>query len=152
VYGVDAAAILQVTERLNLYAAVVWLPKQEYLDYIVNQGGDDLSGYELPRAPEWSAIASLTYRWPLANHGELSGRIEYSYRSAFFYTLSNLATESQPAYGLLNLYLRFEPERANWYAFASGRNLTDEDYYHQAFIQAAPGYPDTYEVGVGFRF
>jgi iron complex outermembrane receptor protein len=152
VYGVDAAAVLQVTERLNLSAAVVWLPKREYLEYIVSQGGDDLSGYELPRAPEWSTIASLTYSWPLPNHGELSGRIEYSYRSAFFYTQDNLATDSQPAYGLLNLYLRFEPERANWYAFASGRNLTDEDYFHQAFIQSAPGYPDTYEVGVGFRF
>jgi outer membrane receptor protein involved in Fe transport len=93
----------------------------------------------------------ITYRWPLVTTANHRPR-QYSYRSGFFYTLDNLATESQPAYGLLNLLLRFEPAQANWYAFASGRNLTDEDYFHQVFIQAAPGYPDTYEVGVGFRF
>ena len=152
VYGIDAAASLQATDRLSVTAAFVWLPKREYVDYIGSEDGQDLSGYELPRAPEWSAIASITYRRPLAHYGELTGRVEYSYRSGFFYTLDNLAAEAQAAYGLLNLLLRFEPPQANWYAFASGRNLTDEDYFHQVFIQAAPGYPDTYEVGVGFRF
>jgi iron complex outermembrane receptor protein len=152
VYGIDAAASLQATARLSLTAAFVWLPKREYGEYIVSEDGQDLSGYELPRAPEWSAIGSIAYRWPLAHYGELTGRVEYSYRSGFFYTLDNLATEAQVAYGLLNLLLRFEPPQANWYAFAAGRNLTNEDYYHQVFIQAAPGYPDTYEVGVGVRF
>jgi len=82
----------------------------------------------------------------------LTGRLEYSYRSAFFYTLYNVAAEAQGAYGLLNLLLRYEPAEANWYVFAAGRNLTDEDYFHQVYIQAAPGYPDTWEVGLGFRF
>jgi iron complex outermembrane receptor protein len=152
VYGIDTAASLQATDRLSITAALVWLPKREYVEYIVSEGGEDLSGYELPRAPEWSVIASVTYRQPLAHHGELTGRVEYSYRSGFFYTLDNLATEAQEAYGLLNLLLRFEPPQANWYGFAAGRNLTNEDYFHQVFIQAAPGYPDTWEVGVGFRF
>lgn len=152
VYGIDVAANLQATDRLAVAAAVVWLPKREYVEYVVSQDGEDLSGYELPRAPEWSAIGSITYRRPLADYGEFTGRIEYSYRSRFFYTLDNLATESQPAYGLLNLLLRYQPAQANWYVFAAGRNLTDEDYFHQVFIQAAPGYPDTYELGVGVRF
>jgi len=152
VYGIDAAAALQVTERLDLSAAVVWLPKREYLDYTVGQGGDDLSGFELPRAPEWSATLSMTYCRPLAHYGELTGRLEYGYRSAFFYTLYNVGTEAQGAYGLLSLLLRYEPAQANWYVFAAGRNLTDEDYFHQVYIQAAPGYPDTWEVGLGLRF
>ena len=155
VYGIDAATTLQATDRLTFTAAFVWLPKREYVEYVVSEDGQDLSGYELPRAPEWSVIGSLAYRWPLAHHGELSGRVEYSYRSEFVFTHEDLppgAQRSQGSYGLLNVYLRFEPERANWYAFAAGRNLTDEDYFHQVYIQAAPGYPDTYEVGVGVRF
>ncbi|MGK2926592.1 MAG: TonB-dependent receptor [Lysobacterales bacterium] len=151
VYGIDAVASLQAAERLSLAAAFVWLPKREYVEF-VTRNGEDLSGYELPRAPEWSMIGSLTYRRPLAHYGEFTTRLEYSYRSGFFYTLDNVATESQGAYGLLNLLLRFEPAQANWYAFATGRNLTDEDYFHQVFIQSTPGYPDTYEVGVGIRF
>jgi len=152
VNGIDVAASLQATDRLSLAAALIWLPKREYVDYVVNEDSRDLSGNKLPRAPEWSAVGSISYRWPLAQYGELTGRLEYSYRSEFFYTQDNLATEKQEAYGLLNLYLGFEPQRGDWYAFATGRNLTDEDYFHQVFIQSAPGYPDTYEVGIGVRF
>jgi len=155
VYGIDASAGLQVTEGLSLSGALVWLPKREYVEYVVNEGGTDLSGYELPRAPEWSAIASVTYRRPLADRGELICRVEYSYRSGFIFTHENLppgARRSQEPYGLLNLHLRFEPERGNWYLFFSGNNLADTDYFQQVYIQAAPGYPNTYEVGAGFRF
>ena len=54
--------------------------------------------------------------------------------------------------GLLNLLLRFEPPGERWYAFASGRNLTNEYYFHQILFQSSPGYPDTYEIGAGYRF
>lgn len=155
VYGVDAAATLQATDRLSLSSAVVWLPRREYVEYVVSSDSQNLSGYDLPRAPEWSVIGSLSYRQPLAHYGQLTGRVEFSYRSDFIFTYDGLpdsGQRSQDSYGLLNLYLRFEPEQANWYAFAAGRNLTNADYFHQVYIQAAPGYPDTYEVGVGVRF
>jgi outer membrane receptor protein involved in Fe transport len=152
VYGIDAAASLQATAQLSLTAAFVWLPKREYGEYIVSEDGQDLSGYELPRAPEWSAIGSITYRWPLAHYGELTGRVEYSYRSGFFYTLDNLATESQPAYGLLNLLLRFEPPQANWYAFAAGRNLTDGTTITRCSSRRRQATRIPMRVGVGVRF
>jgi iron complex outermembrane receptor protein len=154
VYGIDAASILQVSDRLSVSAAFVWLPKREYGEYIVDEGRD-LSGQDLPRAPEWSVLASLAYRWPLAQRGEFTGRVEYSYRSGYFFTYDELPDPgqlSQGPYGLLNLYLGFEPANAHWYAFASGHNLTDEAYFHQVYIQSAPGYPRSYEVGVGLRF
>jgi outer membrane receptor protein involved in Fe transport len=59
---------------------------------------------------------------------------------------------SQEAFSLLNLFLNFEPESKNWYVFASGRNLRNADYYNQVFLQASPGYPATYEAGLGYRF
>jgi hypothetical protein len=39
-----------------------------------------------------------------------------------------------------------------WYVFASGRNLTNQDYFNAIFLQSSPGYPDTYEMGVGYHF
>ena len=155
VYGIDAAATLRATDRLSVSMAFVWLPKREYVEYLGHDAGTDLSGAELPRAPEWSGLATLTYTRSLAEFGELSGRVEFSYRSGFVFTYDEMpdpGQRSQGPYGLLNLYLGFEPAQGDWYAFATGRNLSDEDYYHQVYIQAAPGYPDTYEVGLGFRF
>lgn len=152
VYGLDLSGNLQMAEQLGLSGGLVWLPKREFVDYTSPRTGQDLSGNELSRAPEWSGIVSLHYRTPLAGRGELSARLEYAYRGKYYYTKENIESQSQAAHGLLNLLLRFEPIEGNWYAFASGRNLTDEDYFHQVFIQSTPGYPDTYEVGLGFRF
>lgn len=152
VYGLDLSADLQLSEQLDFSGGFVWLPKREFVDYTSPRTGENLSGNELSRAPEWSAIASLNYHRPLGRHGQFSALLQYYYRSKFYYTKENLESQSQGAHGLVNLLLRFEPNEGNWYAFASGRNLTDQDYYHQVFLQSTPGYPDTYEVGLGFRF
>lgn len=152
VYGIDLAASLQRTERLDFSTGIVWLPKREFVDYTSSRTGEDLSGNQLRMAPEWSGTAAIRYRWPLADRGEFSARVEYNYRSKYYYTKENSESESQGAHGLLNLLLRFEPASASWYAFATGRNLTDEDYYHQVLLQSTPGYPLTWEVGLGLRF
>jgi outer membrane receptor protein involved in Fe transport len=78
--------------------------------------------------------------------------LEYSYRSEYFYTPENVPEFAQPGFGLLNASLRFEAASSAWFVFASGRNLTDEDYFTAVFLQSSPGYPDTYEIGVGMRF
>ena len=72
--------------------------------------------------------------------------------SDYFYTADNLAPYWQDSLGLLNLFFSFESADESWYAFASGRNLTSEDYFAQVFLQSSPGYPDTYEIGAGYRF
>lgn len=60
--------------------------------------------------------------------------------------------QQQDGFALLNVLLNFDPADSRWYLFASGRNLTDEDYFTQVFIQSSPGYPTTYEAGFGLRF
>ena len=99
----------------------------------------------------WSAAAAVTYTQPVRQLGDFSARIEYSYRSRYYFTRENTSNFEQDGFGLLNLLLRFE-SNDGWYAFASGRNLTSEDYFNQVFLQSNPGYPDTYEIGAGYRF
>ena len=150
-YGIDAEAILEISDRLTVSGGGIWMPKREFLQFI-DGSGEDLSGNQVVRAPEWAASAAIAYRQPLGDLGRLSARIEYAYRSSYFFTPNNDPANEQESFGLLNLLLEFESADNRWYAFASGRNLTNEDYFHQIFFQSSPGYPDAYEVGVGCRF
>lgn len=152
IYGVDVDARFRVSDRVNFSGGVVWLPKREFVEYRNDLDGDTLSGNDVTRAPEWTAVAAMDYAHPLGDRGTLAVRLEYNYRSDFFYTTDNNPQFAQDAFSLLNLFLSFEPNGKKWYLFASGRNLGNADYYNQVFLQASPGYPDTYEAGFGYRF
>ena len=151
-YGLDVEFDFQASERFYVSAGAVWLPKREFVDFDDNSTGESLTGNELVRAPEWTVTGAIDYEHPLLDLGALSARLEYNYRSGYFYTPDNVPEFSQDSFGLLNLFLRFEAANERWYLFASGRNLTGEDYFNQVFFQSSPGYPDTYEVGAGYRF
>ena len=152
IYGIDAEAVLQLAGRVSVSAAVVWLPKREFVEYRNDRTGDTLSGNKLTRAPEWTASTAIDYQLPLPCECALSARLEYNYRSDYFYTTDNDPLFAQDGFGLLNVYLQFEPTGAKWYVFGTGRNLGNEDYFNQVFLQASPGYPDTWEAGFGYRF
>jgi iron complex outermembrane recepter protein len=151
-YGLDVEFHFQASERFLVSAAAVWLPQREFVDFDENSTGESLTGNELVRAPEWTATGAFHYELPLHDLGALSARLEYNYRSGYFYTPDNDPDISQDGFGLLNLFLRFEAASESWYLFASGRNLAGEDYFNQIFFQSSPGYPATYEVGAGYRF
>lgn len=151
-YGIDAETDFQISERWSVQGGVVWLGKSEFVEYVNDELGDVLSGNDLVRSPEWSINAAVEYEQPLRDVGGLSARVEYSYRSDFYYTAENDPLFAQDGFGLLNAFVRFDAVSGRWYTFASGRNLTDEDYFNQVYLQASPGYPDTYEVGFGYRF
>jgi iron complex outermembrane receptor protein len=152
IYGIDTDGVFQITDRLTLTGGVVWLPKREFVEYRNDRTGDLLSGNKLTRAPEWTATAAINYEHALRRHGNLSVRLEYSYRSELFYTIDNDPLFAQDSTGLLNIFLNFASNSEKWKIFASGRNLGNVDYFNQVFLQSSPGYPDTYEMGIGYRF
>ena len=152
VAGLDLAAAVDVAERWTVSGALVWLPRREFVEFTSVEAGDIAPGNKLSRAAEWSGSASLGYRWPLRRLGRLSARLDYNYRSAFFFTGQNDPETMQGAFGLLNLFLRLESLDDRWYLFASGRNLADADYFEQIFIQSSPGRPATVELGFGLAF
>ena len=151
-YGIDAEGTFEISDRLTVTGGVVWMPKREFVEFTGDQSDETYSGNELVRAPEWATSTAITYEQPVRDLGTLSARLEYNYRSSIFFTKENNPVFAQDSFGLLNLLLRFESPNEQWYAFASGRNLTKEDYFHQVFFQSSPGYPDTYEIGAGYRF
>jgi iron complex outermembrane receptor protein len=152
IYGIDASGNVRITDRLILSAGLVFMPKREFDEFQSDSTGEDLSGNEISRAPAWTTTASISYSRPVAQLGALSATLQYNFRSDFYFSKENVPDMRQSSFGLWNLSLRFEPPSARWYLFASGRNLTDRDYFNQALIQSSPGYPDTYEAGFGVRF
>jgi iron complex outermembrane recepter protein len=150
--GIDAEGAFQVSDRVSVSGGGVWIPRRKFVRFLDDEIGESISGNKLILAPEWTATAAINYLHPVQNFGRVTGRLEYSYRSRYFFTKENDPQFAQPGFGLLNLYLRLEPANERWYLFASGRNLTNEDYFHQVFFQSSPGYPDNYEIGFGYRF
>ena len=152
IYGVDATGSCRIFDRLTVTGGVVWMPKREFVEFDSATTGDAYSGNKLSRAPEWTATAAVDYEYPWQGRGSVAWRVEYSYRSDFFFTAGNEPRFAQSGFGLLNVLVKFEPTTGKWYVFASGRNLADQDYFNSIFLQSSPGYPDTYEMGVGYRF
>lgn len=150
IQGIDVAAALDIGDGLTFSGGLVWTPIREFVDFTSMATGDVLSGNVLSRAPEWTSSVAIAYRRPLRAAGRFSVRASYAYRSEFFFTKENEPANSQEAFGLLDLVTQFEPNR-RWYVFASARNLLDEDYFTQAFIQSSPGRPAHYEVGFGLH-
>jgi iron complex outermembrane receptor protein len=151
-YGIDADGVFVVSDRWTISGGAVWMPKREFVRFDGDSSGESYSGNELALAPEWSANAALTYQQSVQRLGRLSARLEYSYRSSYFFTKENDPAYAQDAFGLLGVLLRLDSADGRWHAFASGRNLANADYFHQVFFQSSPGYPDTYEIGAGYRF
>ena len=151
IIGVDVAGNMQLGEHWAMSGGIVWMPRREFVEFSDDGDTGDLSGNDLSRAPEWLATAAVDYVYPLSPAGTLRCRVEYQYRSDFFFTKENNPLLAQPAFGLLNAFLRYEATDG-WYLFATARNVTDEAYFTQVFIQSSVGYPDTFEVGFGLDF
>ncbi len=152
IYGLDLSATASVGNHWGVSGAVVWLPEREFVDFTPTVGNAPLDGNVLTRAPEWSATAAIEYVSPPLAGGNLSARLDFSYRSETFYTKENLPSHSQGAFGVLDLFLRYESRQQHWYLFASARNMLDEAYFDQVFIQTSPGRPPSWEVGFGVRY
>jgi len=152
VYGIDTDGSFAISDAVTLSGGVVWLPKREFVEFVADGSDDDLSGNKLSRAPAWSGTTAITYTQPWQDFGIFSLRLEYNYRSSFYFSKENRPVEKQAGFGLLNVFLRFESMSEKWYVFATGRNLTDEPYFNQIFLQSSPGYPANYEVGFGLRY
>jgi iron complex outermembrane receptor protein len=119
-------------------------------------------------APETSASVGVQYDLPLANGGHVVLVGNYGWMDEYVRDPANQRipkdangnTIFEPAYGILNARMRYEPADRNWSLELWGRNLSDEQYVNGGFdTRTVWGYDFTVigqsrEVGVslGFQF
>ena len=90
-------------------------------------------------APEFSGALNVEYRTDLANGGNLSARVTYSYQSEVYPTTDLSEAIKQPGYGLLGAGVVWRANDA-WSFSLQGTNLADEEYRTTGYnLQAALG-------------
>lgn len=103
-----------------------------------DQFGQDVSGENLPFAPDWTANVGSQLTFDLSDDLHLYARAEYFYVGTFYYDAGNRAGEN---YDLANFRLGCGNE--NWRLDVWLRNAFDENYVPVAF-QPNPGDPSQF--------
>ena len=107
--------------------------------------------------PKWSGSVAIEHNGSLSN-GDLTTRIDYSYRSDIDFIAVRTPYTFQEALGLWNARMLYQPSGEDWSIAMWVRNLTDELYLKQSLDftgftgYAAGGYSEPREFGVTLRF
>jgi iron complex outermembrane receptor protein len=123
-------------------------------------------GTPFPFAPDVSYSLAVRYYWPLANGAELLFSGDYGWMDEYQRRAeSNLQNKNpdgsdnpEPAYGVLNARIVYEPSDGNWSASLYGKNVTDEWYVSGGSdVTAFFGFDNALigrrrELGVGFTY
>jgi iron complex outermembrane receptor protein len=124
------------TENWHLYGNLAWLDA-EYDEYIT-AGVDVSDNQRFTNAPEFSGAINLEYTTPLANGGDLSARVGYTYQSEVWPTTDLSPLIRQEGYGLVNAGVIWNVDD-RWMLSLQGTNLTDEEYRTTGYNIAAYG-------------
>lgn len=127
-YGLESNLTWQATPNLTLSGAYAYLHTQ-YDEFYEVVGGvlTDRSGNVFRMAPEHTASFTADWRRPVTDNWELFANANYAWRSKFYMNNDNLESESQDAFGLLDLRLgveRADGLRLEFY----GENVFDEEW------------------------
>ncbi|MDB5364899.1 MAG: outer rane receptor protein [Rhodospirillales bacterium] len=154
--GLDLTVSALVTPELQLDASLTW-QHARFQQFI--SGTSSFAGKSQLRSPDFSSFVGAEYRYELGAPGSLTMRAEYQFQTRSFFDTANTTLPGvyQPAYGLVNLRLSFEPSQGRWSVAAWGRNVTDKQYFRNIAVSgvtglAAPGDPATYGVSMRYEF
>jgi len=136
--GLEAELTALASDRFVIQASVGFLDTQ-YNEDVIDEVRDDVllvAGEALPFAPELSYSLSAIYVAPLANGREMRLRADYSWRDELLWDATGAVDErdGEDSYGLLNVSATYEFER--WSLTAFGRNVTDEVYAMNGFVNS----------------
>ncbi len=81
------------------------------------------------KTPKWTYNIGAQYTVPLGERvGDVTARVDWSYRSTTYMTPNNIPILAQPGYGLLSARLTYKSTDDTWEVAVFGNNLTDKAY------------------------
>jgi iron complex outermembrane receptor protein len=132
--GIEAEFITRSFKRWDFSVGLAYLHArfEEFVSADPNDlGADpDQSGNPLPRAPDFSASASVAYTWPMKGAGNLTLHGGYRFQSRVFFTPFEDFYASQGSYSLWDANLRYDNPTQEWYIALYGTNLGNQLYAH----------------------
>jgi iron complex outermembrane recepter protein len=126
IYGLDSDLTWRMTQELSLRGGLNLLDSK-----IVSGAYDD----ETPvQSPKISTNVALRYQAAQPIAGTLPfAQADYNYRSSVYFTLPNVAADSQGGYGLLGLRAGLKMADSKWEWSGWARNVTNRSYLVDAF-------------------
>jgi iron complex outermembrane receptor protein len=98
------------------------------LPFTVSQGVQlDLSGNELPQAPNWKFSAGIQYTIRLGNGMTIVPRADYAYTGDFWARSFNKPIDKVTGYEVVNAQIQVNGKDERWFARAFVQNLTAND-------------------------
>ena len=131
--GIELELAGQVCSDWTVFGTAGYLDTE--FDQYTDQFGQDVTGRNLPFAPNYTFGAGSQYTHTFGKNVEGFARIDWFHVGEFFYDAGNLGTER---YTLTNLRCGWSRHNVRVEGFVS--NLFDEEYISLAF-QANPGDP-----------
>lgn len=143
-YGVEFESEVRATDRLTLSANATWLHAR-FTEFTTLDparrplGPLDLSGNQLPQAPNYTATGSADYRVPLAN-GSITFHGDVFWTSRVYHSEFNRLPVSQAAYAKVNASVGWNNERFGFTVF--GKNLLNKKTVDSSYQSSVTlGYP-----------
>lgn len=164
--GVELEGSVVITDGFRLSGTFAYLDAtfEEYLNSdTANPGAgiQDLSGLNLPNAPEVTLSITPEYSFNIGALGRLTLFGLYSYRSRDYLEQFNHPHFSQPSVDLFDAGASFETVNGKVRVSAYGKNLTDEEVLNSLFVSSGitlavgsgdVSLPRTYGVRVEYNF
>ena len=105
------------------------------------------------RVSDWTISAALSKTVDLGRHGDVTGRVDWSYRSGAYMDALNSAKLYQPSYHLLNATLTYNMAGDHVSFFGGVTNITNERYLGTGVYGASFGlYEHMYARGREWSF
>lgn len=133
--GIEMDGKIRVNEKLTLGGSYAYLDAS-YGDYktapctaaqsATGCVAQDLSGEQLPYAPEHSANLNTEYITPISDNFQLSFKADINYTDEVYQQLDNDPIDSQEAFTKINAHLRLTNLSQGWELALIGKNLSDE--------------------------
>lgn len=106
----------------------------------------DLTGNTLIQSPRWTVAAGLEHNWDMANGGEITARIQTSFRTAQYFNNYNFADSRQDGYTLSDAFVQYSGPDNRYTVQLYVHNLENAAYFTSA---AENGTAHAYQYAFG---